>query len=55
MLGSSVVLPSDLPRPLTTLSISMDTWSERDAGLGYIEGDIFLCEFFVVGFFFFFA
>ena len=26
---------------------SMDTWSERDAGLGYIEVEVFLFNFFL--------
>lgn len=55
MLGNSVDLPSDLPRPLTTLSVSMDTWSEWNAGLGYIEVDLFFLslDFFFLLYFFF--
>lgn len=32
----------------------MDTWSERDAGLGYIEETFFFVRFLIFFFFFFF-
>lgn len=54
MLGKSVDLPSDLPRPLpATSSVSTDTRSERDVGLGYIEVDLFFPPYFFFLLYFF--
>lgn len=50
--SSGVDLPSGLSGPWHGSVFGMNTWSERDAGLGYIEVEVFLFSFF---FFFFLA
>lgn len=44
--SSGVDLPSGLSGPWHGSVFGMNTWSERDAGLGYIEVEVFLFSFF---------